>query len=76
MRTHRIDPVSMLFGIVAVIVGIAAINGRLGTLINDRPDSLIPLLVLAIGVVAVVVATRRSLQDVDGASHDQHDGAE
>jgi hypothetical protein len=61
VKTHRFDPISLLLGIVTVIVGLAAINSRLGRLINDRPDSLIPLLVLAVGLVAVVVATRRSL---------------
>jgi hypothetical protein len=76
MKTHRFDPVSMVFGIVALIIGIAAINSTLGTVINDRPDALIPLVVLGIGVLVVAVATRRSLQDVHGASDDQHDSAE
>jgi hypothetical protein len=76
VKTHRFDPVSLLFGIVVIIIGIAAINARLGNLINDRPESLVPLLVLAAGVLAVIVATRRSLQDVDGAGDDQHDSAE
>ena len=57
-------------------MGFTAINSRIGNLVNDRPDALFPLLVLAFGIVAVVVATRRSLQDVDGASDDQYDGAE
>lgn len=76
MKTHRLDPVSLLFGIVAIIIGIAAINARLGNLINDRPDALIPLLVLGVGLLAVIVAARRSFQDVDGAGDDQHDRAE
>jgi hypothetical protein len=76
MKTHRFDPVSMVFGIVAIIIGIAAINSRLGTVINDRPDALIPLVVLGIGVLVVAVAARRSLQDVDRASDHQHDSAE
>jgi hypothetical protein len=37
---------------------------------------LIPLIVLAVGVVVVIVATRRSLQDVDGAGDDQYDSAQ
>lgn len=76
MKIHGFDPISLLFGIVAIVFGFAAINGHLGNLIDDRPDSLIPLAVLAIGVVAIAVATRRSLQDVDRAGHDQHDSAE
>jgi hypothetical protein len=76
VKTHRFDPISLLFGVIAIIVGFAAVNGRLGNLINDRPDALIPLVVLGIGVVAIAVATRRSLQDVDGASDDQYDSAE
>jgi formate hydrogenlyase subunit 3/multisubunit Na+/H+ antiporter MnhD subunit len=76
MKAHRFDPISMLFGIIVVIVGFAAINSRLGRVINDRPDALIPLLLLVVGAVAVVVATRRSLQDVDGTGNDQYDSAE
>ncbi|HEX3089387.1 MAG TPA: hypothetical protein VHQ23_12080 [Ilumatobacteraceae bacterium] len=76
MKTHRFDPISLFFGIITIVVGFAAINSRLGKLVNDRPDALVPLLLLAAGVVAVVVATRRSLQDVDGASDDQHDSAQ
>ncbi len=76
MKTHRFDPVSFVFGIAIVIVGIAATNSRLGNLINNRPDALIPLLVLGAGLLAVIVATRRSFQDVDSTSDDQYDRAE
>lgn len=76
MKTHRFDPISLLFGIAAVVAGFAAINSRLGNLINNRPDALIPLLLLGIGVLAMAVAARRSFQDVDSAGHDQHDGPE
>ncbi len=67
---------SLLFGIVAVVVGFAAINARLGNMLNDRPDTLVPLLLLGAGVVAIAIATKRSLQDVDGASDDQYDRSE
>ncbi len=76
MTTHRFDPVSLLLGLATIAVGIAAINGRLGNLVNDRPDALIPLIALCIGLLAIVVAARRSFQDVHGAGDDQHDGAE
>jgi 4-hydroxybenzoate polyprenyltransferase len=76
VKTHRFDPVSLLFGIAVIIVGIAAAGSRLGDLINHRPDALIPLLVLATGLLAVIVATRRSFQDVDSARDDQYDRAE
>ena len=76
MKVHRFDPISMLFGIVVIVIGVAATNARLGNLVNDRPDGLIPLLVLGVGLLTVAVATRRSLQNVDGASNDQNDGAE
>ncbi len=76
MKTHRFDPISAVFGVLAIIVGIAAVNLRLGNVINDRPDALIPLLVLTAGLLAVIVAARRSLQDVDRSSDDQHDRAE
>lgn len=76
MKTHRFDPISLLFGIAAVIAGFAAINSRLGNVLNDRPDALIPLLVLGVGALAMAVAARRSFQDVDSARNDQHDRAE
>lgn len=76
MRPHRFDVISMLLGVAAIIVGIAAINSRLGNLINDRPDALIPLVLLGVGITVIAVATRRSLQDVDRASDHQHDSAE
>ncbi len=76
MKPHQFDPISLVLGIITVVVGFAAINSRLGRLINDRPDGLIPLIVLAVGVVVVVVATRRSLTDVDGPGDDQYDSAQ
>ncbi len=76
MKTHRLDPISLLFGIATVILGIAAVRGRLGNLINNRPDAPIPLLLLGAGLLAIGVAARRSFQDVDRASDDQHDGAQ
>ena len=76
MKTHRFDPVSLLLGLATIVIGIAAINGHLGNLANDRPDSLIPMIALGAGLLAVIVATRRSFQDVDGAGDDQHDSGE
>ena len=76
MKTHRFDLISLLFGIVTVAIGFAAINSRLGNLLNDRPDALVPVLLLSIGVAAIAIATRRSLQDVDSAGDDQHDRGE
>ena len=76
MKTHRFDPYSLLLGIITVVVGIAAVNSRIGNLINDRPDALIPVLVLSVGFVAIGVAMRRSVQNVDGPSDDQNDSAE
>jgi hypothetical protein len=61
VKAHRLDPISLLLGIAAIAVGIAAINGRLGNLINNRPDALIPLLILGAGAVAVLLAARRIL---------------
>ncbi|MGZ4790706.1 MAG: hypothetical protein ACXWBO_02485 [Ilumatobacteraceae bacterium] len=65
MRSHPFDPVSLLFGIITVVAGIAAINGHIGNLINSRPDALVPLIVLGVGLLAVVVATRRMLRGHD-----------
>lgn len=85
MNRHRIDFISLVLGIGTIIAGIAAANGRLGNLVNDRPDALLPLIILGAGLVAIAVAARRSiherhptglLQDVDGAGDDQHHRAE
>ena len=65
MKSHPFDPVSFLFGIITVVAGIAAINGHIGNLINSRPDALVPLIVLGVGLLAVVVATRRMLRGHD-----------
>lgn len=67
MKTHRFDPVSLVFGIVIIVVGIAAINGHAGNLINSRPDALVPLIVLGVGLLALIVATRRMLNARDEA---------
>jgi len=76
VKAHRFDPVSLVLGIIVIAMGIAASSARLGNLVNDRPDALVPVLLLVLGVVAVAVATRRSLQDVDGSGDDQYDRAE
>ena len=65
MKTHRFDPVSLVFGIVVIVAGIAAINGHAGNLINSRPDALVPLIVLGVGLLALIVATRRMLNGRD-----------
>jgi tellurite resistance protein TehA-like permease len=67
VKTHRFDPVSLVFGIVIIVVGIAAINGHAGNLINSRPDALVPLIVLGVGLLALIVATRRMLNARDEA---------
>lgn len=82
MKTHRIDFVSLLLGLVTIVIGIAAISARLGNLVNDRPDALVPLVVLGVGLLAIAVATRRAVrgdslpQDVDGSGDDEHHRAE
>jgi hypothetical protein len=85
VKTHRFDLISLVFGIVAIAIGIPAINGRLGNLVNDRPDALVPLIILGAGLVAVAVALKRGigagdsaplLQDVDGAGNHQGDRGE
>jgi hypothetical protein len=63
VKAHQFDPISMLLGVITVVIGFTAISSRLGNLINDRPDSLLPFAVLAFGVVAIAVAARRSLRD-------------
>jgi divalent metal cation (Fe/Co/Zn/Cd) transporter len=76
VRRHRFDLISMLLGIAVVIVGIEAINSRLGNLINDRPHTLVPLVLLGAGIVVIGIATRRSFEDVHRSGDHQNDGGE
>jgi flagellar motor component MotA len=63
VKTHRLDLVSLVLGIGSIIAGIAATNGRLGNLINDRPNWLVPLIILGAGLLAIGVAARRGLHE-------------
>jgi hypothetical protein len=66
VKAHRLDPISLLLGAIVIAIGIAAGSARLGNLINNRPDALVPLLVLGAGLLTVAIATRRIVhQDVD-----------
>jgi hypothetical protein len=82
MKRHPIDVVSLVLGVITVIVALEAVNNRLGNLINDRPDALLPTLVLLVGALLLAVTTRRALraesatENVDGAGDDQGDRAE
>lgn len=85
MKTHRFDLISLVFGVVVIAIGIPAINGRLGNLVNDRPDALVPLIILGAGLVAVAVALKRGIgagdsaplfQDVDSPGNHQDDRGE
>lgn len=82
MKRHPIDVVSLVLGVITLVAALAAVNNRLGNLINDRPDALVPTLVLVAGALVLMVTTRRVLraesgaEDVDGASDDQRDRAE
>ena len=70
MTTHRFDFISFLLGIVVIALGAAAMNGRLGNLLNDRPDALIPLIVLGAGLAAIAVAARRGTSQRTAAPAD------
>ncbi len=63
MKAHRLDPVSLLLGAIVIAIGIAASNARLGNPINNRPDALLPLIVLGVGLLTVAVATRRIVRE-------------
>jgi hypothetical protein len=67
MKAHRFDPVSLVLGVIVILVGITASTARLGNLINHRPDALVPLVVLGVGLLAVATATRRIVRE------DSHD---
>ena len=61
MNTHRFDPISLVLGLLAIAAGIGAANGSLVGVITKRPDTLVPLLLMVAGVVAIAMAARRSI---------------
>ncbi len=63
MNRHRLDLLSLLLGAAVIAVGIITSTDRLGSLINDRPDSLVPFATLAAGAVLVFVALRRAMSE-------------
>ena len=63
MNRHRLDLLSLLLGAASVAIGIITSTDRLGALINDRPDSLVPVASLVAGAVLVFVALRRAATD-------------
>ena len=68
MKTHRFDALSFLLGIATIVLGITTISGRLGTVLNDRPDSVIPMIVLGAGLVAIAVAAKRAIDRPNDAT--------
>jgi hypothetical protein len=63
MNRHRLDLLSLLLGAAVISIGIIASTDRLGSLINGRPDSLVPAAALAAGAALVFVALRRALSE-------------
>ena len=63
MNRHRLDVLSLLLGAAVIAIGIITSTDRLGALINDRPDSLVPVASLAAGAVLVFIALRRALAE-------------
>ena len=63
MYRHRLDLLSLLLGVAVVSVGIIASTDRLGSLINGRPDSLIPVAALLAGAAVVFLALRRAVTE-------------
>ena len=63
MNRHRLDLLSLLLGMAVVSIGIIASTDRLGSLINGRPDSLIPVAALVAGAAVVFLALRRAVSE-------------
>ena len=57
MKRHAFDPVSLVFGVVVLVVAIAALAGSLGELLNE-PAAAIPVAVALVGV-ALIASVRR-----------------
>jgi hypothetical protein len=57
MTPQRFDPASLLLGLVAIAIGVAALIGRLGELMN-RPAAALPLAIGVLGL-AVIASARR-----------------
>ncbi len=63
MNRHRLDLLSLLLGAAVIAIGIITSTDGLGGLINDRPDSLVPVATLAAGAVLIFVALRRAVSE-------------
>ena len=63
MNRHRLDLLSLLLGLAVISIGIIASTDRLGSLINGRPDSLIPVAALIAGAAVVFLAIRRTVSE-------------
>ena len=63
MNRHRLDLLSLLLGAAVISVGIIASTDRLGSLINGRPDSLLPVAALVAGAALVFLALRRAVSE-------------
>ncbi len=78
MNRHKLDVLSLLLGAAVISIGIIASTDRLGSLINGRPDSLIPVAGLIAGAMVVFTALRRAVQDrppQPPLAEPEHDGA-
>ena len=58
MTPHRFDPLSLLLGVVALALGVGALAGWLGPLVNS-PAGAVALVVGLLGVLLVASAYRR-----------------
>jgi hypothetical protein len=64
VKRHPLDPTSLVLGVGLIVLGVAALVGRLGEIIN-RPALFVPLAVGIVGV-ALVVGGRRTRGDETG----------
>ena len=80
MNRHRLDLLSLLLGAAVISVGIIASTDRLGSLINGRPDSLVPVAALVAGAALIFLALRRAVSErvtqpaLADSDVDQHTG--
>ena len=58
MKRHPFDPVSLVFGILAIGAGVAALTGRLGELLNE-PAALVPITAGVAGLALIGSVLRR-----------------
>jgi hypothetical protein len=65
VKRHPLDPVSLVFGVLAVAAAVAAVAGSLGELLNE-PAAAVPIAAGLAGLALIVSVVRRPASEAHG----------